>query len=249
MESQQEHGRPERRKGLSVLPDRQAEAAQLVALLMERGAAEAAEISARATWLLRIAVLSATTTLAEDGIKHAVRAAISAGLRASDILETLECVSILGIHTPSVAIPILWDELSARGQLQQALDGVAEANSGSTVTRSRYWRDINHDQDEFVDKMSKLCPSLLDVFVELGSVPWTRTDAALSDIEKELIYIAIDAAPTHMYVAGLRFHIRQALAIGATPEQILHALAVASTVGLEAWAQGLQVLDDVLQET
>ena len=51
-------------------------------------------------------------------------------------------------------------------------------------------------------------------YLEFSAVPWRKNH--LDDKTKELMYIAVDAAATHLYVPGIRQHIRAALQAGAT---------------------------------
>jgi alkylhydroperoxidase/carboxymuconolactone decarboxylase family protein YurZ len=59
---------------------------------------------------------------------------------------------------------------------------------------------------------------------------------------KELIYTAFDASATHMYVPGLRQHIENALAYGATPAEVMEVFELASTIGIHACVVGLPIL-------
>ena len=60
---------------------------------------------------------------------------------------------------------------------------------------------------------------------------------------KELIYTAFDASATHMYVPGLRQHIENALAYGATPAEVMEVFELASAIGIHACAVGLPILE------
>ena len=63
---------------------------------------------------------------------------------------------------------------------------------------------------------------------------------------KELIYIAIDAATTHLYEPGLRQHMRNALNYGATKEEIMEVLELVSVLGIHACTLGVPVLIEEL---
>ena len=52
---------------------------------------------------------------------------------------------------------------------------------------------------------------------------------------RELIYTAFDASATHMFEPGLRQHIRNALALGATREELMEVLELASGIGVQAF--------------
>lgn len=42
---------------------------------------------------------------------------------------------------------------------------------------------------------------------------------------KEFVYIAIDCATTHLYVPGLKLHIRNAVRLGASREEVMEVLS------------------------
>ena len=78
------------------------------------------------------------------------------------------------------------------------------------------------------------------------AVPWRKNH--LDDKTKELMYIAVDAAATHLYVPGIRQHIRAALKAGATRDEIMEVLELTSTLGIHAMNIGVPVLVEVLVE-
>jgi len=63
----------------------------------------------------------------------------------------------------------------------------------------------------------------------------------------ELASIAVDAACTHMYAPGTRRHIRRALEIGVTPEEILAVLQLTTTVGMHSMAMAAPILREEMQ--
>ena len=63
---------------------------------------------------------------------------------------------------------------------------------------------------------------------------------------KELIYTAFDVAATHLYVAGLRQHIRNALDYGATREEVMEVIEIASVIGIHSCNVGVPILIEEL---
>jgi alkylhydroperoxidase/carboxymuconolactone decarboxylase family protein YurZ len=59
---------------------------------------------------------------------------------------------------------------------------------------------------------------------------------------KELLYIAIDAATTHLYLPGLRVHVQNALRLGATVAEIMEVLQLTSVLGIHTITEGVPVL-------
>ena len=58
----------------------------------------------------------------------------------------------------------------------------------------------------------------------------------------EFIAIAVDASCTHLYDPGVRRHIRQALALGATQEEITAVLQCVSVLGIHTMSLGAPIL-------
>jgi alkylhydroperoxidase/carboxymuconolactone decarboxylase family protein YurZ len=96
------------------------------------------------------------------------------------------------------------------------------------------------------DAVLRLDPEFLKAYLDFSAVPWRKNH--LDDKVKEFIYIAIDANATHMYLPGVRQHIRAALRLGATPPEIMEVLELAATLGIHAMNIGVPILVEVLEE-
>ena len=97
----------------------------------------------------------------------------------------------------------------------------------------------------FWDGLLELDPEFFNAYLEFSGVPWGK--GPLSPKEKELIYIAIDAATTHLYEPGLRQHIQNALGHGATREEIMEVYELVSVLGIHACTLGVPVLLEELE--
>lgn len=58
----------------------------------------------------------------------------------------------------------------------------------------------------------------------------------------EFLAIAVDASCTHMYAPGVRRHIRKALELGATKEEITAVLQCVSVLGIHTMSLGAPIL-------
>jgi alkylhydroperoxidase/carboxymuconolactone decarboxylase family protein YurZ len=58
----------------------------------------------------------------------------------------------------------------------------------------------------------------------------------------ELIAIAVDASCTHMYAPGVRTHMRKALELGVTFEEIAAVLQLTSVLGIHTMSMGAPIL-------
>ena len=105
-------------------------------------------------------------------------------------------------------------------------------------------------RDEFIESRgywNESMNSLLDLdedffaaYTQFSSVPWKN--GTLDPKIREFVYIAMDAASTHLYVPGIRLHMKQAIALGATPEEIMEVLELTATLGIHACNIGVPIL-------
>jgi len=58
----------------------------------------------------------------------------------------------------------------------------------------------------------------------------------------ELLSIAFDASYTHMYAPGTRRHIKAALEVGATMEEIMEVLKLCVVQGVQSCNMGVPIL-------
>ena len=63
----------------------------------------------------------------------------------------------------------------------------------------------------------------------------------------ELLSIALDASYTHMYTPGTRRHIKAALKLGATMEEVMEVLKLCVVAGVQAFNLGIPILDEELE--
>jgi alkylhydroperoxidase/carboxymuconolactone decarboxylase family protein YurZ len=92
----------------------------------------------------------------------------------------------------------------------------------------------------FWDEMLELDPDLFETYTAFSSVPWKK--GTLSPKVKELVYIAFDTAATHLYVPGLKLHIENAIGYGATAQEILEVMEIASVIGIHAATTAVPIL-------
>src|SRR5215213_8071721 len=97
----------------------------------------------------------------------------------------------------------------------------------------------------FWDGLLQLDPHFFESYLQFSGVPWKK--GTLSPKFKELVYIAIDAATTHLYEPGLRQHIQNALRHGATSDEIMEVYELVSVLGIHACTLGVPVLLEELE--
>jgi alkylhydroperoxidase/carboxymuconolactone decarboxylase family protein YurZ len=95
------------------------------------------------------------------------------------------------------------------------------------------------------DGVLRLDPAYFEAYLGFSALPWER--GPLEPKVKELIYTAFDVSATHLYAPGLRLHIKNAIGYGATREEILEVMELASTLGMHACELGVPILLEELE--
>lgn len=92
------------------------------------------------------------------------------------------------------------------------------------------------------DPIAELDPIWAEKFMAMAVHPMKHLDPKTI----ELIAIAVDASCTHMYGPGVQRHIRKALALGATKEEITAVLQLTSVLGIHSMSLGAPMLVEAL---
>ena len=182
-----------------------------------------------------IAVDAAATHMYAPGVRQHIKAAFKAGATPQEIMEVIELTSTLGIHAMNIGVPLLVQVLVEKGLRTgpAPLDANQERIKADFTANRGYWHS-------FWDEMLELDPDLFETYTAFSSVPWKS--GTLSPKVKELVYIAFDTAATHLYVPGLKLHIENAIGYGATPQEILEVMEIASVIGIHAATTAVPIL-------
>jgi len=111
-------------------------------------------------------------------------------------------------------------------------------------------------KDEFVrirgswaphwETILELDPAFMRAYLSFSAVPFKKNH--LDAKTKQFVHIAVDAAATHLYVPGIREHIKAGLLAGATEQEIMEVLELTATLGIHAMNIGVPILVEVLVE-
>jgi len=112
---------------------------------------------------------------------------------------------------------------------------VSTASQTAAVTESR-----PGPLDAGLDKFSEWDPASAAALVKMTSNPWKHGVLPRKFIE--LVSLAVNAACTNLNPEGTRRHIRGALAAGATQNQILTVLKMASLLSIHSCSLGAPIL-------
>src|SRR5918998_4703520 len=172
-----------------------------------------------------IAIDANATHMYLPGVRQHIKAALQLGATPQEIMEVLELSATLGIHAMNIGVPILVEVLEEKGLRTgpAPLTGEQERLKAEFTKTRGYWH-------AFWDEMLELDPEMFEAYTEFSSVPWRS--GTLEPKVKEFVYIAFDTAATHLYVKGLKLHIENAIDHGATAQEILEVMEIASVLGI-----------------
>jgi alkylhydroperoxidase/carboxymuconolactone decarboxylase family protein YurZ len=189
--------------------------------------------------LISIALDAASTHRDEIGVRRHIRAALAAGATREEIVETLKGVTVLGIHSVAVALPILFEEAT---RANVPLPGRTIDPAETPVIEALRARGLFNPAWEAIYELD---PVWLEQFLAMGSDLY---QGVLPAKLVELMALAVDASCTHLYVPGIRRHISGALEQGASFAEIMEVLKLCGALGTGAFEFGTAILDEEVGE-
>lgn len=186
--------------------------------------------------LVSVALNAACTNLNPDGTRRHIRAALDAGATRDEILMILKMASVMSIHSCSLGAPILLEEAKAVGATPSKKQ--ASTPACDKMKAIGQW---NSAWDPFLE----LDPVWTDAFMATGAGIYGSK--VFTPKEIDLLSIAFDASYTHMYAPGTRRHIKAALGLGATLEEIMEVLKLCVAQGVQACNLGVPILAEELK--
>ena len=189
-----------------------------------------------------ISIDAATTHQHDQGLHVHSGNALRYGATKEELLEVLQLACIAGMHTLTMGVPVLLDEMRKAGRpasFDNTLSEQQEAMKQDFTAKLGYW-------SELWDATLRASPECFESAKNLAAVPWQY--GVLKPKIRELIYIAIDSSTTQLYEPALREHIRNALRYGASMEEIMEVFELASVLGIHAYTLGVPVVVDELKK-
>lgn len=194
-------------------------------------------LSPKVCALIRLAFDVSITHLDEAAVQQDVDHALKLGATQEEVLEVCHLSAVLGIHSCTVGVPMLAEELRALGREDEMgpahNDARREAIKQDFIRQRGYWSPL-------WDDLLRNSPDFFEAYTAYSSHPWSA--GVLEPKVKEFVYIAIDAATHHLFEPGLRIHIRNALGYGASAAEIMTLLQLLSVEGLRSSSLGARAL-------
>lgn len=186
---------------------------------------------------IRFALEISVTHPHRDNARIHAASALRHGATLAELVDVCELVSLLGIHTMTMAVPILAQELAAAGQPVPS-----DLTPAQQEIRERYVADRGLFPPP-LEPLLALHPEFVNAYRRLSSIPVRR--GHLDPKVIELIVIALDASTTHLNASGTAVHIRKALALGASAAEILEVLELTSEQGVHGTQLGAEIVAEL----
>lgn len=203
-------------------------------------------LSRKTQELILLSMDASCTHLHEPGVRAHTAAALQAGATKEEIMEALELTSVLGVHAVTAGVPCLQEVMREMGReskaSSQSLDGERRAFKDDFVKRRGYWSTS-------WPPVLQLSPGFFKAYTDYSGVPFKEGHRALDAKTKELIYCAIDCATTHLYLPGLKIHIRNAINYGASEEEVMEVFELAALMGAQTVKMGADVLVEEMDKS
>jgi alkylhydroperoxidase/carboxymuconolactone decarboxylase family protein YurZ len=199
-------------------------------------------LPAKVKELLYIAIDVSITHMYEPGLRVHIRNALRLGATRDEIMEVYQLTSSIGVHAVTMGVPALLDVMRQTGHAEitrKILTPQQESLKADFIAQRGYWSDL-------WDGVLALSPDFFQAYSAFSSVPWKT--GTLDPKIREFVYIAVDAAATHMYEPGTKIHMSNAIRHGATPAEIMEVLALVSVLGVHTISMGLPILLDELKK-
>jgi alkylhydroperoxidase/carboxymuconolactone decarboxylase family protein YurZ len=195
-------------------------------------------LSRKTIELICIAINAACTNLQPQSVRRHIRAALEEGATREEILEVLKCAAALAIHSCSLGAPILVEEAKAAN-----VEPSQRLNEAVTTPACDQMRAIGQWNQAW-DPFFAIDPQWTDQFFAVGTGIYQG--GVLPPKLVELLSIAFDASFTHLYAPGTRRHIKAALKLGASMEEIMEVLKICVGQGIIALDLSVPILAEEL---
>jgi alkylhydroperoxidase/carboxymuconolactone decarboxylase family protein YurZ len=187
--------------------------------------------------LIYVAVDISVNHMYDRGARRHMEFALKAGATKEEVLQVLLLTTVVAAHQPvDTGLAILKEELGA-STAETQVDAAGQARRRDYVAKVGHWPESG-------DFMLARSPDFAAAYMAYGEAAWQA--GPLSAKEKELIALAICAAPTALFEPGMRRHVRGALAAGATAEEISTVLQLAAAISVHSCTLGIPGWQDVL---
>ena len=192
--------------------------------------------------LICVAIDSVTGCLNANGLKNHMKHSLQLGISVREILETLEITSMVGTCSYALGVPLLMEACQNRGIYLMA----GELTERQKELKQAYMDSHNGYWTQEKENILRLDADYFETFTKFENVPWKS--GTLTAKEKELLYVAVHAAPVTLHGSELKYHIERALDEGASWQEVAEVFEIVSTLGIHAITMGVPILKEAIRE-
>ncbi|MGX1100194.1 carboxymuconolactone decarboxylase family protein [Amorphus sp. MBR-141] len=206
-------------------------------LAFQSAPSQSGELPQKLCEFVYIAIDISVNHMYERGGRRHMEYALKAGASPEEVLQVILLTTAVAAQQPlAMGMRVLAEELGEaadRSPLPPALSEAIEDYRGLTGA----WPEAG-------DFMARTAPEIATAYMDYGRAAWEA--GPLSRKHKELIALAISAAPTCLFEEGVRRHVRGARAAGATPREIAMVIQLSAALAVHTCTIGVPGFDDVM---
>ncbi|MBL1421421.1 MAG: carboxymuconolactone decarboxylase family protein [Alphaproteobacteria bacterium] len=221
---------PSYTEAYSVDPTFASDFAKLEIATQRRGA-----LTKKMRALVGLALSSSIGLMDREAIRFYARKAIENEATHGEIIDTLRLTSVLGVHGYVMGVESFL-ELYSLDDIKQ--EGGEDLKRRALAARTEFERLRGYWVDAW-ERASWMGPEFVEAYASYSSRP--HLDQNLAKKDREIIYTAIDFFPTMQAGPGGKGHMTQAIAHGATKDEILEVLEMVATFGFLSSSVGLPI--------
>lgn len=195
-------------------------------LILRADIEDGASLDALERSLLRVGLAASVVALDQAVVRQTVKEAYALGATPTQIQEVVSVVSGLGVHSLMVsAAAILEEGITAGYDLEAPLNEADQLRWNTRVGDDPFWLDMERELPGFLTAMLRLSPDQFDAFFDYCAVPWKM--GTVKARTKELLALASDAMPAHMFIPGFKLHLANAIKLRVGRRALLESLDIA----------------------
>jgi AhpD family alkylhydroperoxidase len=185
--------------------------------------------------LIYVAIDVSVNHMYESGGRRHMELAMRSGAKLEEVLQTILITTVVAAHQPlDAGLVMLMEET---GHEPTAPEGDARKRKDSHIAATGRWPEAG-------DFMLELAPNGNEGYFAYGEAAWQA--GPLAPREKELIALAVCAAPTCLFEAGMRRHMRAALKAGASRAEVAAVLQLAAALSIHTCTIAIPALEEAV---
>lgn len=195
-------------------------------------------LSMKVITLIYIAIDSSITHLYAPGMNtHMTHGIHDLEITKEEIMEVLAIATTVGAVTFTECYPAFIRALSEKKISVDENEEKVKAIEVRCYQELGYW-------NETLENVAKLSPEMFESYLDYVEAALSKN--ALDKKTREFIYIAIHAAPTTRNPEGVYQHVKRALDLGATKEEIAEIFDLVCCNGIHTITVGVPILNKII---